>query len=233
VVAIPDVVGMTLSQAERDAQPDGGVTITAETSRSVSLVTVVAQTPTPGTLAAVTPTAGAVCNLSPADVSVTIALPPTSRCSSAQLALTFRGTAAMTGDTFAGNFTIRDTAPVWCAVSGPIRVVGLDGAGRQVTQTVAVSVPHPFALSADTPPIAPTGLPENYIDINIMLIAAPTGFNGTCAASVTPASWQITLPGPVQLRAANLAPQGEPGNQSLITCGGALSVGGAVQLNSP
>jgi hypothetical protein len=228
---VPNLVGLSLSQAEHDLPtvPGQGPQITLNSE-------VVDQSKSPGTIISQSPAAGATA----LGVTISIAVPPTTPCSSAQLRLSYRGGGAGAGNDF-GNVVVRNTSGTWCLFTGPVQVVGLNISGQPITQTVTYQVSQAFALSPDAAP-PPTGQqpPLSEIETNISLAAEyrdgpqPDGLCDTM--QIVPAAWQVSVPGAAGLTVVNDDPSdiGYPGFQRLITCRGQMDQpSGPLQLGQP
>jgi hypothetical protein len=227
-IVIPNLVGLSTAQAQRTLPPSMADDIAVGDE-------VVDQSVQPGTVVAQTPQAGSTA----AFVTITIAVPPTIACTQNQLAVTYKGGGAGAGNDF-GTIAVRDISPLWCSLSGPLSVVGLDRTGRPVTQTVTVAVTQPFILSPNTP-APPHGqrAPFSDIEANVLLAAeyrdGPQP-NGLCdTKQVIPAYWQVTFPTHAELKVVNDDPDdtADPNFQRLITCQGQMDTTDPVHLPIP
>jgi hypothetical protein len=226
--SVPNLVGLSIAQAQQVLPAGVGsippIVVAGET---------VDQSALPGTVVAQSPAAGNIAT----QVSITIAVPQSAVCTKAQLALTYLGGGAGAGSD-SGTVVARNVSDQWCTFSGPALVVGLDRTARAVTQSVTYPV-TPFALSpgAGEPPHGQQP-PANEIEANVVLSASYRDGpqpNGLCdTMQIIPATWQLTLPGPVVLTVRNDDPQDPlPAFRQLITCQGQMNNPTPIQLASP
>ncbi len=125
------------------------------------------------------------------------------------------------GNNYAG-IVLRNVSPTWCAVPGPLHLVGLSETGRPVTTPLKVTFSNPRAdvLSPNTPP-APKPRSSKAFAVDsggypIDVLYAWVGFGGVhsgCGAGddktytprldVTPASWRLSAPHTFSFTIAN------------------------------
>jgi hypothetical protein len=149
-----------------------------------------------------------------AGTDVLVAVPPAAACAARELAVHYRAGDAGTGNDF-GTVVLRNRATTWCALGGPIRIIGLDGAGRTVTQTATAAVAAPLVLS-----------PDGTLAAEILMIAGyrddPLAPNGLCDAHwIVPETWRLDLPDGVLAVPNAQGRVGRPiGSAGLVTCRG-------------
>ena len=167
-------------------------------------------------------------------VDVIIAVQKSPPCQARQLALSYLGGQPGAGNDF-GTLLISDHAQRACALHGPLRVAGLDRAGRRVTSTVGfpltgvtVLSPGVGAISHAGPEGGLTGLAPGDLAGMIVLQAeyrdGPAKVDsGLCMPDwVVPASWRVTLPDSTSLSVANV----DRRDPSLVPSGGFVTCRG-------
>jgi hypothetical protein len=175
-------------------------------------------------------------------VDVVLAVRPARACTAGQLAAWFTGAQPGAGNDL-GGIIVRDTGAAPCTLTGPLRLTGLDLAGRPVTSTVTDPVTGPAVLSPDAAPVSRQGRLAPGELVGTLLLAAAyrddaASPDGLCTAhQVAPARWRLTLPAGPALTVPNavphwagpsLAPQG-----GLTTCRGRVSATGPVTVGQP
>jgi len=170
-------------------------------------------------------------------VSVILAVRSGPACTAGQLALSFSGGVAGAGNMF-GTVLVRDVSGQPCTLTGPLRLTGIDRAGRPVTRTLTFAVTGVAVLSPRTGPFSqrvifagnPTQTARGAFVGQLHIVAeyrdAPNG--RYCSPLwVVPRSWRVVLPGGRALAVANgdragpglkLVPSG-----GLVTCRGELA----------
>lgn len=154
--------------------------------------------------------------------SLTIAVPGDAICTQTQLAATYLWNQGAVGNWYAG-IVVRNVSSTWCALPGPLHLVGLSRAGEPITTTLNVTFSNPLAdvLSPNTPP-APEPPPSTGVGLGrypIDVLYAYVGFGGPYGVCqppqntpqgsephVTPASWRISVPRIFLLTTANGTP---------------------------
>jgi hypothetical protein len=223
---VPNLAGLTGAQAQlsvAQAKIDG-VEVTAEVVRKKAV---------PGTVVAQKPRAGTMSS----DVSLTMAVPPSTSCSNDQVEMTFLGGGPTTGNVF-GTLVVRNVSAQWCTLTGPLQVSGRDSAGQVVTQIVNYTVPTPIVLSPQSPPPTdgsspPLGDVQARISISAEYRDDPRSPDGLCTTGrVVPATWAVVLPTTVTLSAVNDDPKdGYTQFQRFPTCRGEMEAPSPVQLS--
>jgi hypothetical protein len=226
----PDLAGLSLAAAEATASRHG---------LRVSLAGVVTDTRVPfGTVIfqALPPGTRARLHNGP-QVSVVIAARPAPACTAAKLRLTYRSAAAIRGSDY-GSVVIRDTGPAPCTLTGLIRIRGITGTGRAVTNAFSSRIPATVILGPNAAPVpdnppSPNVIPPPSADLAgaIWLYAeyriTPDSPAGTLCRPhwITPAAWRVTLPGNLSFTVPNADPGGPSPvvpSGGLVTCGGRL-----------
>ena len=226
----PDLTGMSLRAAEATARRHGLRVSLADvvTDSRVPFGTVIFQALPPGVRTRV--------HNGP-QVSVVIAARAAPACTAAKLRLAYRSAAAVRGSDY-GSVVIRDTGPAPCTLTGLIRIQGITGTGRAVTNAFRSRIPATVILGPDAAavpdnPPSPNVIPPPPAELAgaIWLYAeyriTPASPAGTLCRPhwITPAAWRITLPGNL----AFTVPNADPGGPSpvvpsggLVTCAGRL-----------
>ena len=167
-------------------------------------------------------------------VDVIQAVSPSPVCRVSQLALSFLGGGAGAGNDFA-TLVVRDRSDRACMLAGPIRVTGLNAAGRNVTDTIGFPVAGAAVLSPHAGPITRTkrlgrlaGMAPGELAAALHLIAeyrdGPAKVDrGLCNPLwAVPATWRVVFPGGSSLAVAN-ADRYNPGlvpSGGFVTCRG-------------
>jgi hypothetical protein len=158
------------------------------------------------------------------------------RCNSADLGSAFRGGLPGAGNDFA-TLVFWDKSANACRFTGPVTVVGLNAAGRPVTNPVRLTVAGNGELTPrGTAPGADGTLRAGESAASILISAEyrddPTSSNGLCTAhQLEPASFRVTLPAGGSLTLVNATPAtktkgSDPtANGGLATCRGELNTG--------
>ena len=170
-------------------------------------------------------------------VSVVVAARPAPACTARQLRLTYRGAAATRGSDF-GSIVIRDTGPAPCTLTGLVRIQGIGGAGRPVTNPLSSRIPATVILDANAAPVpdnppSPNVIPPPPAELAgaIWLYAeyrnTPDSPAGTLCRPrwVTPAAWRLTIPGNLTFTVPNADPGGPNPvvpSGGFVTCDGRL-----------
>ena len=206
--SVPNVDGMSLAKAQRALIASGHGALTLKelvaepVERGVAPETVISQT----------------------DGKFTVSVPGAAACRQAQLAVTYLSEQGAVGNNYAG-IVLRNVSPTWCAVPGPLHLVGLSETGQAVTTTLVVTFSNPRAdvLSPNTPPApepsSSTAFAFDSGGYPIDVLYAWVGFGGVhsgCGAGdyktytprydVTPASWRLSAPHTFSFTAANGTP---------------------------
>ncbi len=117
-----------------------------------------------------------------------------------------------------GGFVVRNVGPTECQLSAPISLVGLDAAGRVVTNTLRYTVAPDTLLTPRAPPVLPGANPPTGVFLGtVPVVSDPRDDNtpdGLCHTLVTPATWHLTIDG-----AARNVPNRVPPNPSFKTAG--------------
>lgn len=177
-------------------------------------------------------------------VGVVIAVRPAPRCGARQLALGYLGGEPGAGNDF-GTVLIRDISRRACRLPGPVRLTGLDKAGRPDTGAVRLAMPPVAILSPRARPVGRspgdrlTGVRPGEAIGQLTLIAEyrddPTGADkGICEPHwIVPASWRLTLPSGRSLTVAN-ADRSNPGgilpSGGFVTCRGEMAAAGPAEV---
>lgn len=220
--ATPDVAGLRAAAAAAAAWRDGFSLLVAGAASDdvVPLGSVVFQSPPPGVIDAAPGT----------QLVVIVAVPHASACTAAQLTLSYRAGGLGAGLDF-GVIIFRDTGAAPCTLAGPVRVTGLNAAGRPVTGTAASAFADPGVLSPHAPPIpAFAAPPPGELVYGWALAAAyrdgPASVDrGYCAPLwVIPAAWRVVLAGGTTFVIRNTDPRNPvlASTGGLITCQGRL-----------
>lgn len=230
---VPDLIGVSATAAQAVARRDGfSVSYdNAAIDPAVRPGTVIFQVLPPGTWN----------DLPSAQVEVILAVRPALACSVRQLALTYLGGESGAGNDF-GTILVRDVSDRACTLAGPLRLTGLDAAGRSVTRSVRYPVSGVAVLSPDAGPVS---RPERSLGglsgvlpgelTGILPLAAeyrdaPTQ-DGRCNPFwVIPAAWRIILAGGGTLTVPN-ADRHDPAR--LVPSGGLVTCRGQLDLPQP
>ena len=183
---VPDVLSLPADEAEQALRTTGfAVSSHPESSVGVPAGTVLAQAPSAGTRLA----AGATVT-----IIVSTGTPPAT-CAPEQLAVDYRGVTFGTGMNFA-PLAIRDTSPTACTLVGPVTIVGLDAAGRTVTNRQDFPVAPALVLTARASKLGPGGTVPSGVSIAwIPLSAQLFDAGGVCADTVVPSTWSVSIGG--------------------------------------
>ena len=220
--ATPDVAGLGAAAAAAAARRDGFSLLVAGAASddAAPLGSVLFQSPPPGVIDAAPGT----------QLDVIVAVPHSPPCTAAQLTLSYRAGGLGAGLDF-GLIIFRDTAKAPCTLAGPVRVTGLNAAGRAVTDTATSAFTNPGVLSPHAAPIpAFAAPPPGELVYGWPLAAAyrdgPASVDhGYCAPLwVIPAAWRIVLAGRTTFVIRNADPRnhGLAPTGGLITCQGRL-----------
>jgi PASTA domain len=188
---IPDVTGLSLAEATQIITR-AGMTIASGDRVTDPLLSA-------GTVVLQDPPSGAGMIGSTTEVDVLLSQEPAPACSASQLAFDYHGVQYGTGDAFS-DLDVRDTAATPCTLTGPMSVVGLDTAGRAVTNRLTFTVAPDLILTARAPARAiDSGAPDNVVIAWVPLEAdvrdGPDA-GGSCVDHlVVPNSWQVTVGG--------------------------------------
>jgi len=147
-------------------------------------------------------------------------------CAAAQLAVDYVGVTSGTGMNFA-PLRIRDVASSDCALTGEVTVVGLDAAGREVTNSQAFPVAPGLVLTAHAPSVAagaavPAGVSIAWVPVS----AAVRDAGGYCPNLVVPKTWSVTIEGMATLVAngdGRFPTSGATATGGMGACGGHLA----------
>jgi len=218
----PDVAGLSAAGAAAAARRHGFSLLVAGAAfdDAVPLGTVVFQSLPPGAIDSGPGT----------QLDAILAVPHAPACTASQLTLSYRGGGFATGNDF-GLIIFRDTGAALCRLTGPVRVTGLNAAGRAVTSTAASAFSDPGVLSPHAPPVPDFAAPPPGELVYGWMLAA--GYrdgparvdHGYCQPLwVIPAAWRIALPGGTSLVIPNTDPhnRGMAPTGGLITCQGRL-----------
>jgi hypothetical protein len=176
------------------------------------------------------------------DISLVLAVRPAPACTARQLAASYLSGGAGAGNDF-GSVEVRDDSPRPCTLTGPLRLVGIDKAGRPVTQAVTFPVAGVAVLSPAAGPVSqriivagsPQSAAHGALVAHMAVVAeyrdGPARVDhGYCEPLwIIPAAWHVTLPDGRALTVANADrrnPAGFGGTGGLVTCRGEL---GAIQ----
>jgi hypothetical protein len=157
-------------------------------------------------------------------------------CTPRTLGFTYVGGLAGAGNDF-GTIVAWDTSASACALTNPIRIGGLNRAGRRITRTERFQVTGPDVLTASgSAPVRGLRLKRGETAAFITLSADyrddPAGNGGLCSPrhQIEPAIWLISFARGGPKRIANADPaegrqrvRGLPGNHGLLTCRGELN----------
>jgi hypothetical protein len=216
--AVPDLYGDSAAQAALAATRSGYMAVLGGQviDPNVAAGSVVLQSPPAGL--------GDIGN----QIEVITATRNAPACGIGQLALDYEGGGAGAGNDF-GGVRIRDIGDEPCELVGPIRIVGVNRAGKPVTTRLTYTVKPNLTLSpraAVVPPgqtpllpeiTALLGLSAEYRDLG-------TAADGLCANNqIVPASWQLSFPDGTRTVANSSNDAGYPGFSSLLTCEGELN----------
>jgi hypothetical protein len=215
--ATPDLIGLSAAGADALARRHGlqfGVDAAAIDSLAPP-GSVIFQTPPPGQLTVE----------SARQVGVIIAVRPAAACTPGQLAADYRFNQASVGNDFAG-VTLRDVSVRPCMLRGPLRLAGLNPAGRPVTPAISYRVAGVTALTPQTPLAGLAKLPPGKL-IAGLLVSAEYVSGALCGQHrPVPASWRIELPSGGTIT----VPDADPGavnkldpSGGLLTCRGELN----------
>jgi hypothetical protein len=123
------------------------------------------------------------------------AAPAAAACVGAQLAVDYVGVTFGTGMNFA-PLRIRNVASSDCTLTGNVTVVGLDAAGREVTNSQAFPVAPGLVLTAHTQSVAAGAAVPAGVSIAWVPVAATVrDAGGYCANLVVPKTWSVTIAG--------------------------------------
>jgi hypothetical protein len=158
-------------------------------------------------------------------------------CTVRQLRLVYLG-GGPNGGHEAGSIEVSDRSGRPCRLAGPVRITGLNAAGRAVTETVTSKVIAPSVLGPrvrvrrDQLPSSGTLADEVDLTAKIRYRPAQPVPVRPCAAhrQVVPARWKVTLPDGRSVEIAN----SDPGNpQKLVKSGGFVTCRGRFSLVRP
>lgn len=141
-----------------------------------------------------------------------------------------------------GLIIFRNTGAEPCRLAGLVRVIGLNAAGRPVTNTATSVFADPGVLSPHAPPVPALAAPAPGELAYGWTLAAeyrdgPASIDhGYCQPLwVIPAAWRIVLPGGTTFVIRNADPrnQGLAPSGCLITCQGRLGVAARPSYMTP
>jgi hypothetical protein len=165
----------------------------------------------------VTPRSGGAA-VAPVPTSTDPAMQAAVACEPAQLAVDYVGVTFGTGMNFA-PLRIRNVASSDCTLTGEVTVVGLDAAGREVTNSQTFPVASALVLTADAPKLAAgTAVPAGVSVAWFAVSATVRDASGYCPDLVVPKTWSVTIEGMAML-VAN-------GDGRFPTSGAATATGG-------
>jgi hypothetical protein len=157
-------------------------------------------------------------------------------CRPRQLGFAYVGSEAGAGNDF-GSIVVWDKSGTACALTGPVRVTGLDRAGHRVTERQSLGVSGTLVLVAHgTGPLWSDRRGTYYRrhdTVAVIALAAeyrddPAGSDGLCTGhQVEAATWRVTLASGAVRLVANSYQHGPdvrtlPANHGLLTCRGEL-----------
>ena len=211
---VPDVTGLSLAEATA-VITHAGLTIRSGgrvTDPLLSADTVLLQDPPSGT--------GSIGT----EVDVLLSQQPAPACKPAQLAIDYHGVQYGTGNAFS-DLDVRDTAAAACTLTAPMSVIGLDAAGRTVTNHVTFTVALDLILTARAPARAVDGSVRDDVVIAWVPLEANVrdgpDAGGSCADHlVVPKTWLLSVGGG-ERRVPNGAGAAEP---PMSACEGKLNV---------
>jgi hypothetical protein len=179
-------------------------------------------------------------------IGVVVAVAPEPPCRASQLTVTYRGAQPGAGNDL-GSMVVADRSHWPCRLTGPLHVVGVNGAGHPVTSNLTYPVAQQAVLSPGAPAIASQESLATSLAGWILLAAEyrddPSAPNGLCTAHyVIPATWRITLPGGV-LSVRNAVPRDRipaglgsrtwSPHLAMVTCRGRMGTPSLVTIGSP
>lgn len=155
-------------------------------------------------------------------------------CNVKELALQFGGVQGIGGGAIGGPIFMRDVGSQPCLFQGPIKVVGVDRAGKPDTNTVTLSIDPNIILTPAAKPLPPQLSPPFGEVVAVLgLEAYPdgtlAGSNQMCQKhQFAPAFWRLTLASGSAKVANSDTWSLDPRNPSLITCNDGLDTFGSI-----
>jgi len=139
-----------------------------------------------------------VAGRTPVAAAATVATQIPAMCTPGQLAVDYRGLGYVTGQNVE-SLAIRDTSASSCTLDGPILLVGLDAAGRDVTSQRTYAVAPQLVLTAHASELGYGAAPPSGVSIGLLPISAQLrDAGGICANLIVPATWAVVLAGAVE-----------------------------------
>ena len=207
----PNVVGTTIDQARTIMRKAGFQFSSIEQEPDEAVA--------PGTVLLQWPPAhhgGLDNNLRFLDVIVS-ASATAAACIAANLVVYYDGSVGGGGMQF-GGLRVRNVGPTECQLRAPISVVGLDAAGRVITNAVHYELGPHTVFTPRAPPVPPgVNAPPGVFIGFVPIVSDPRDDNtpdGLCHTIITPATWQLTVGA-----ATRDIPNQVPSNPSIATAG--------------
>ena len=117
-----------------------------------------------------------------------------------------------------GGFVVRNVGATACRLDEPINLVGLDAAGRTITNTVEYQIAPNTVLTQHAPAVTPgVNPPAGVFLARVPVIGDPRDDNtpdGLCHTVITPVTWRLSIGG-----ATHDVPNRVPTNPSIETSG--------------
>jgi hypothetical protein len=226
----PDVVGTSIDQARAIANRAGFQfsSIEQEPDDAVAPGTVLLQSP---------PAHHGGLNNNLRFLDIIVSSPATAAsCVAANLVVYYDGSQGAGGSQF-GGLVIRNIGPTECQLRAPITLVGLDAAGRTITNTLQYKIAPGTILTPRAPSVAPGANPPAGVFLGqIPVISDPRDGNtpnGLCDTVITPATWRLLI-GAATRDLPNRVPSNPSLNTSgLPTCKGKLSSTDVTAYSAP
>ena len=147
-------------------------------------------------------------------------------CVAANLVVYYDGSQGAGGSQF-GGFVIRNIGPTECQLRAPITLVGLDAAGRTITNTLQYKIAPDAILTPRTPPVPPGVNPPAGVFLGrIPVISNPRDDNtpnGLCETVITPATWRLHIGAATRNIPNRVPPNPSLNTSGLPTCKGKIS----------
>jgi hypothetical protein len=216
----PDVVGIKIKQARTIVRKSGFQlnSIEQEPDGAVAAGTILLQSP---------PAHHRGLDNHLRFLDVIVAAPATAAaCLAGDLVVYYDGSEGGGGIQF-GGFVVRNVGPASCHLSAPISLVGLDAAGRTVTNTLRYEIAPGTILTPRAPSVPPDVNPPAGVFLGrLPIVSDPRDDNtpdGLCHTLITPATWRLEIGGATRAVPNRVASGSSGESTGLPTCKGRIS----------